>query len=366
MPRARQIKKAAISPTPNVQAGVGYAYTGGNSPVGDFIQYQEGYLRNLAMSIATISRARDLMASVIACMPLEMYGEQFDDATGEMIELPLAPRSWLKQPDPSVTYPFIMSWTFEDLLMFGRAFWVILERTADGFPSKFTRIPAASVQTLDQPNTGVWFGPSKQIEFAGQMLDPNDVVQFLSPIEGIVYTSMQTIRTALKIEEARYRNASSAIPAGVLKQTGGEPLSAQELADLAASFNQARATNQTCALNEFLDYQPTDATPDKMLLIESANYSALDLARLCSVPPYLVGVSTGAYSYQSSEQARADLYIFGVKAYADCIASTLSMNNVLPRGTYVKFDTSTYLAENYAADMAENSTIQENTQEELA
>jgi phage portal protein BeeE len=118
-----------------------------------------------------------------------------------------------------------------------------------------------------------------------------------------------------------------------LKQTGGEPLSAQELADLASAFNAARATNQTAALNEFLSYTETSATPDKMLLIDAANYQALECARLTNVPPYLVGVSTGAYSYQSSEQARADLYIFGVQAYASCIAATLSQNNVLPRGT---------------------------------
>jgi hypothetical protein len=81
----------------------------------------------------------------------------------------------------------------------------------------------------------------------------------------------------------------------------------------------------------------------------------------------LVGVSTGSYSYQSSEQARADLYIFGVKAYADCMAATLSQNNVLPRGTYVKFDADEYLVENYAADQMDNQDLpQENTQESLA
>ena len=93
--------------------------------------------------------------------------------------------------------------------------------------------------------------------------------------------------------------------------------------------------------------------------------SALDLARLCGVPPYLVGVATGSYAYTSSEQSRADLLIFGVKPYCDCLASTLSMNNVLPRGTYVKFDYSSYLEENYIADR-QSENYQENTQEKLA
>jgi len=80
-----------------------------------------------------------------------------------------------------------------------------------------------------------------------------------------------------------------------------------------------------------------------------------------------VGVSTGAYSYQSSEQARNDLYIFGVQAYASCIASTLSQNNVLPRGTYVEFDTEKFLIENEIADKMDYPDMpEENTQEELA
>jgi len=361
-----RVNKAAISPAPaKAAASGGYSpNSAGVNLIGQYYTYIEGPARNRAMSVATISRARDLMASVIACMPLKMYNEMWNG--DEMEQVNIAPRSWLRQPDPSVTYPFLMAWTFDDLFFYGRAFWYITARTQDGYPTAFTRLPAGSITTTDQDGP-VWFAPSKQVYFQGNMLDPKDLVQFLSPVQGIVYMSEQTVATALKLEAARYRNAESSIPAGVLKQTGGEPLSATELADLASAFNAARATNQTAALNEFLSYTETTATPDKMLLIDAANYQALECARLTNVPPYLVGVSTGSYSYQSSEQARADLYIFGVKAYADCIAATLSQNNVLPRGTYVKFDADEYLVENYAADKMDSPDMpQENTQEELA
>jgi phage portal protein BeeE len=361
-----RVNKAAISPAPAKAAASG-GYTpnqSGMNMIGQYYSYMEGTARNRAMSVATISRARDLMASVIGCMPLKMYNETWNGE--EMEKVYIAPRTWLRQPDPSVTYPFLMAWTFDDLFFYGRAFWYITARTQDGYPTAFTRLPAGSVTTQDQAGP-VWFAPSNEVYFQGNMIDPKDLVQFLSPVQGIVYMSEQTVATALKLEAARYRNAESSIPAGVLKQTGGEPLSATELADLASAFNAARATNQTAALNEFLSYTETTATPDKMLLIDAANYQALECARLTNVPPYLVGVSTGSYSYQSSEQARADLYIFGVKTYADAIAATLSQNNVLPRGTYVKFDAEEYLLENYAADKMDSpDVIQENTQEELA
>jgi len=253
----------------------------------------------------------------------------------------------------------------DDLLFFGRAFLYITARTADGYMAQATRIPAASVNTTDMAGP-VWFGKSKEIYFEGGQLDPKNVVQFVSGNQGIIYASEMAIDTALKVEAARNRNAASAIPAGVLRQTGGEPLSGTELQEIAAAFNAARATNQTAALNEFLTYEPSNATPDKMLMIESSNYSALECARICNAPAYLVGCSTGAYSYQSSQQARADLWIFGVKPFAECISSTLSQQ--LPRGTYVRFDSSDYLEENVVADVAENATTmpEENTQEELA
>ena len=354
--------KAAISPPPQKAAAAGTGYTGPYAPssnnggaamVGVYYNYTEGEARNAAMSVPTVSRARDLIASVIGCMPLRMYNEMWNG--DEMEKMPLAPRTWLRRIDPTVPNNFVLSWTFDDLFFYGRAFWYITSRTADGFPASYTRLPASMVQTLDQSGP-VWFAPSKQIIFSGGELNPDDVVQFLSPIQGITSMSQQSVATALKLEAARFRNASSAIPAGVLQvQSGSEPLTGAELASLAASFNAARATNQTAALSPEVHYIETATSPDKMLLIDSAEFQAMEMARLCNVPPYLVGVSVGSYSYQSSSESRADLWTFGARAYADCIAGTLSQNNVLPNGTYVEFDVEGYLMGDYSEnnDMAQ-------------
>ena len=356
----RTVSKAAISPQPTKAAAAGSAayYTnsvnnGGAQMIGQYYSYIEGPARNRAMSVPTISRARDLMASVISCMNLKMYTEIWNG--NEMEKVPLAPRTWLRRIDPSVPNSFVLAWLFDDLFFFGRSFLYVTARTADNFPTAFTRIPAAMIQTLDQSGP-VWFAPSKQIMFQGAELNPDDVIQFLSPIQGIIYMSEQAVATALKLENARYRNASSAIPAGVLRQTGGEPLSAQELSDLAAAFNAARETNQTAALNEFVSYTETQTSPDKMLLIDSAEFQAMEMARLCNIPPYLAGISVGSYSYQSSAESRMDLWTFGVRAYADCIAGTLSQNNVLPNGTYVEFDVEQYLKGEYSMDEMRETT----------
>jgi phage portal protein BeeE len=205
----------------------------------------------------------------------------------------------------------------------------------------------------------VWYAPSKEVYFQGGQIDPENLVQFISPIQGAIYSNEQAIATALKTEDARYRSANVALPTGVLRQVGGEPLSAQELADLAAAFNNARLTNQTAALNEFLTYEATTATPDKMMLIESSQFSALQMAQICNIPPYLLGVPTGSYAYTNSRESRVDLWLYGTKTYAECIASTLSGNNVLPVGTYVEFDFEEYLGEVEDANTNRNENIEE-------
>ena len=59
--------------------------------IGQYYSYIEGPARNRAMSVPTISRARDLMASVISCMNLKMYTEIWNG--NEMEKVPLLMRS---------------------------------------------------------------------------------------------------------------------------------------------------------------------------------------------------------------------------------------------------------------------------------
>jgi hypothetical protein len=285
-----------------------------------------------------------------------MYNEIWNPVDRELEQIEIAPRSWLRRLDPALPNSTLFAWLFDDLFFTQRAFLAITARTADGFPSAFQRMPSAMVLTQDQAGP-VFFAPSKQIMFSGLPVDHRDVVQFISPIQGLLFTSPNAVLTSLKLEGARLRSAANSLPNGVLRQVGGEPLSAEELQQLSQSFEAARLTNTVAALNEFVTYTETTTDPSKQMLVEASEYQALEIARLANCPPYLLGVATGSYSYQNSTQARQDLYMFGAKLFMDCISETLSADNVLPRGTYVKFDIDDYLSENYLMD---NSDIQIN------
>jgi len=328
----------------------------GMSQLDNFYAFTQGNTRQRAMSVPAITRARDLLASVIGCTPLKMYNEIWNPVDRELEQIEIAPRSWLRRLDPALPNSTLFAWLFDDLFFTQRAFLAITARTADGFPSAFQRMPSAMVLTQDQAGP-VFFAPSKQIMFSGLPVDHRDVVQFISPIQGLLFTSPNAVLTSLKLEGARLRSAANSLPNGVLRQVGGEPLSAEELQQLSQSFEAARLTNTVAALNEFVTYTETTTDPSKQMLVEASEYQALEIARLANCPPYLLGVATGSYSYQNSTQARQDLYMFGAKLFMDCISETLSADNVLPRGTYVKFDIDDYLSENYLMD---NSDIEIN------
>jgi len=321
------------------------AASGGGSfaSIGDYNVYTQGELFNRAMSVPAYARSIGLIASVIGSMKFQMYNEVFNDQTGQMTEKYIAPRSWLRRINPATTNNFMLSWTVADLVTFGRSFWFISSRTNDGYPASFSRLPAAMITSTDQVQN-IWFSKASNLFFNGLAIDPNDVVQFLSGTVGVAYASQRTINTSIKLEEARFRNASSAIPAGILQvQPNSESMSATDLQDLAATFNEARMFNTIAALSPEVHYQELMTSPDKMLLIQSAEFQSMEVSRAVGVPAYLLNLSVGSYAYTNSQEARQDLWTMSAKPIGEVICQTLSMNQVLPNGTYVKMDISDFV-----------------------
>jgi phage portal protein BeeE len=212
-----------------------------------------------------------------------------------------------------------------------------------------------------------WFGPSDQVEFNGYPLATDDVVQFLAPTQGLLYTGNRAIMTALKLQQAADRFAVNEIAAGWLQQTdASEPMSAEDLSELAAAWRNARQVGAIGALNSVVTFKEFSSDPNKLQLIESRQFQALELSRATGIPAYLLGIGVQGYTYQNAQSARQDLYLFGAKQYLDCIEQTLSMNNILPRGRYVEFDIDDYLAENDLASVAYEPSAEERRSEEMA
>jgi len=336
----RKNRKPAFNSAP-VEPAV-RAAAGGANQIGTLYAYAVGAGVERALGVPTISRARDLIASMIGSLDLKQYTLQWTGEDYEEIHIP--GESWFTRPDPNVTRNFIMANTFSDLFFYGRAFWYITSRYASGFPASFTWLPAGSVSTSDQAGPQ-WFGPSKQIEFLGAPVDHNNVVQFLSPINGLLYQGQRAIDIAIRLDTAAKRFASNEIAAGYLQQTDGEPMGGDELAELAAAWSTARSANAIGALNQYVKFVEFDSDPSKLQLHEGREHAALELSRVANIPPYLLGIPTGGMTYQNAQQARQDLYLFGAKPFICAIQETLSLDNVTPRGRHVRFDIDAYLTD---------------------
>ena len=119
-------------------------------------------------------------------------------------------------PDPDRTRQWLLAWTCDDLLFTGRAYWRITDRNADTFPTAFTLMPSGDV-AIDAHGL---------IRYLGDVIPPADVIEFLSPTDGLLYASARVIQIAINLENAAERFSTAEVPAGWLEQSeNSEPLS---------------------------------------------------------------------------------------------------------------------------------------------
>lgn len=337
---SRKITTAEFASSP-IKAAAGVGSLG----VPPMYAWSSGTFEQVALSLPTVSRARDLLASTISGLEFRQYIKQWNGTEYEKIYVPN--ESWMENPDPKVPRQFILANTVTDLWMTGRAFWAVTSRNAtDGRPMSFEWLPSANIQTPNQQGPQ-FFGMPDEIEFNGIRLDPSEIITFLAPTTGLMYSGRRAVSIATHLDQYADRAATIETVPGYLQQTSaGETMSGEELGDLAAQWAQARREgNVIGALNNYVNFVEFDRDP---LEVNAAQreYQALDLSRICSVPAYLVSAPTpgASMTYQNASQARQDLWLFGAHMLATAISSRISMNDVLSRGRYVEFDTDDLLA----------------------
>ena len=319
------------------------AAAGSAGRLGTLSSYAVGSGVERALSLPTVSRAVGLITSTIASLDLRTYTLQWDPGTERYEKIYVPGESWFTRPDPRNTRNFIISATVKDLMLRGRAFWYVTSRYATGFPASFQWLPADQVTTPDQAGPE-WFSTAQEIYFDGVEVDAANVVQFLSPLDGILWTGARAIDIAHKLDESARRFATNEIAAGYLQQKeGGEALAGHELSELAAAWAQARQNSAIGALNQHVEFIEFKSNPNVLQITEGRTLAALDLARVCQVPPWLVGVAVSSFTYQNAQQARQDLLTFGASPFLTCLSETLSGDNVIAKGKHVEFDTEAFV-----------------------
>lgn len=322
---------------------------GGRATLAPFTFPEIGVTKTTVLAVPTLQRGHDLIVSMVAGLPLVPFKVSWDPTESTMVETRVQPMPWHFRPDPARTRAVFLGALASDLWSYGRAYARVTSRYQDAghYPASFAWMPFDMVNVQHPAGAPPQCGlvPGSTVTYGGTEVPYADVVEFASPVTGVCEVAWRAISTATQLEQAALRFASSEVPAGWLKQTGGDDLSVDELAEIAAGWTESRRTNTTAALNPYMDYYESTFDPSRMQLVEARSYQALELARVANVPPYMVGAPAGTgMTYLNAQTARIDLVDFGAAPIIATIEQTLSGPAISPNGQVVHLDVNEWLS----------------------
>lgn len=278
--------------------------------------------REIAMSIPALARARRLITASIARCPLQAIKD----------ESPLEHQpSWLARTDGPVSPFHRMLWTIDDLLFHGWSLWAI-ERGVDG-----------QVLAADRVPIGQWSVHDGQVVWGGQPVDAASVCLIPGLDEGLLTSAAGVIRHADAIQRAASKAADTPIAHTELHQTKGQPLSPQEIEALVDAWIKARRspTGAVSYTSESIEVK-THGTFDSALLLEGRAAAALDIARVTGIPAILLDAAGGGDTtirYANIDARNTELIDFCLAPFMAAVAARLGMDDMVPRGTAISFDT---------------------------
>lgn len=284
-------------------------------------------------SVGTANRCQQLVSQQISTMPLRFRGAEEP--------------AWVANPDP-VWFPngiaeaiFAAVWS---IYAWGDAFLYVTDRyQATGYPRLWTVLDPAAVTVESDPAGG------RRYRAGSVPLDPFDVLQVPRSPTGALRSSSALAAYASNLAAAAAAEQFAAdvfyaggIPWGALKPD--RRLDAQQAGELQAQWS-ARAglrRGAPAVLPPDVTFQQFQFNPKDLLLLESREWDAKQIAAAYGVPAFMVNMDQGGgLNYSNPEMLfstwwRTELYPTGRR-----LESALS--TWLPRGNWVEFDPSATL-----------------------
>ena len=295
-----------------------------------------------AMQVPSFVNALKTYTHTISAFPLREY----------RYDAPVSIRSFLQSPSRVLPYSAVMTRTLSDLLMYDRAYWLVTNRTWDGFPSEIkvmrvadvTDTPAyygGSVQDQSEP-------PADPFYYEGRQVPTSDVIKFYGSGEGgWLSVGATAINTAAALEAATILYSETPIPTVALKNSGPD-LPAHQIDLLLDAWEEARANRGTAYLSNAIDAQVMGFSARDVQLVEGKNLAATQIARFCNLDPIWVGagVPGSSLTYSSRVDLYRQLLDTALRPVMNLVEQRLSMPDITPQGHIIKYDTTSFLRAN--------------------
>lgn len=281
--------------------------------------------RRQAMRVPAFARGRNTICGTIGTLDLfAVKGSTRDDQ-----------RELLVQTDENATRQYTLTWTVDDLLCHGIAWWRVTDRDAQGYPKHAEWVQRSRV-TVDQDKG--------TIRVDGSTVDVDDMIRFDGPHEGVLAYGGDVLLAALALERAVKRYADKPSPNTVLydkrpMDAPGRDLKDQEIDDLVESWVTSPTDSPVRYLNRYLGAEAFGWDPQKLDLTAARQQAAVQVARLLGMPSRQVNApSESSLNYSTTVMDRQELVDGPLAMYLTALEQRLSMPDVTPRGWRVRFD----------------------------
>lgn len=298
----------------------------------------ERVTRAEAMGVPAVRRGRAIIAGTIGTFEWQLLRGD------EALDSPL-----LAQPDPDTTPQWVYTWTVDDLLFYGVAWWHVTGRDARGYPIAVQRVTRDRIR-ID------WDRGRYRAYLDGSEISDRDLIRFDGPDEGVLNLPGSCLRTAIMLEQATRRFARLDVPLGYLTPAdGAKNLSTapgtagldddrSEVDLLLDTWEEARATRTTAYLNAATRYETVQLDARQIQLAEAKSEQAAEISRMLNLPPrYLNAPQASGMTYATTEGDRRELYDLTLRQYVTAVGQRLSMGDVTPRGQRVAPDVLSWL-----------------------
>lgn len=279
--------------------------------------------RAAAMAVPAVAKARHLLVSTIAALPLV-------DLMGDTVQ-PVQP-TWMTRTDGTLSPWHRMAWTVDDCLFFGWSLWAGKRgATTDGAGLlECARVP------YDQWSTDT----EGYVVVDNQRVQSDQAILIPGPHNGILNDSSTIIRLAGDNIQAAASAARNPNPNVNLHYTGDDP--DYDPTALIQIWSDARRglNGGVGYTNRWVEATTLGSHLDK-LLIEGRNADAVDIARAVGVNASMLDATAAGASltYETTEGRNQQFLDYGAQLYMDAITARLSQDDCVPRGHRTAFDT---------------------------
>lgn len=278
-----------------------------------------------AMTIPAVAKARQILVSTIARFPLVAL-----DANDNPVEV-----AWLQATDGEVSPWHRMAWTIDDLIFSGWSLWGV-ERSPEGNIIKADRCPIERWHINTDGN----------IVIDDQIAEADSVILIPAPFEGLLKVASRTLKGGAKLENSWVGKATNPIPAIELHATTDDPLELDEVQALVQAWADARSdVNGAIAFTPHNIEARAHGNAEPSLLIEGRNFLRIDIGAFLGIPAALMdaSLSTASLTYSTQEGQRNEFADFTLPYWMEPIQQRLSLDDVVPSGTRIRFDLSDLL-----------------------